>query len=77
MHGLIARRYNIPMVSVRDALYDIMLDDQVTKSLLGYTRSEMMQDFIHPTAMGEFCSAICLSCTPYDVPACSSRILPR
>ncbi|KAF6264558.1 hypothetical protein COO60DRAFT_70863 [Scenedesmus sp. NREL 46B-D3] len=52
MHGMLARRYGVPLVSVRDALYDVMWDDAALKSALGYGRAKIMVDHIHPTFIG-------------------------
>jgi hypothetical protein len=38
MHWMLARRYRIPMVSVRDALYSIMFNDSALQAALGVTR---------------------------------------
>jgi hypothetical protein len=38
MQWLLARRYRVPVVSVRDALYDMMFDDNAMKAALGLTR---------------------------------------
>jgi hypothetical protein len=38
MQWVLARRYRIPMVSMRDALYDLMYDDNKLKAALGVTR---------------------------------------
>ncbi|KAF6261146.1 hypothetical protein COO60DRAFT_1625477 [Scenedesmus sp. NREL 46B-D3] len=47
-HAILAKRYGVPMVSVRDALYDIMFNDDVARAKLGMTREEMMHDHVHP-----------------------------
>jgi hypothetical protein len=38
MQWVLARRYRIPVASVRDALYDTMLDDNAMKAALGKTK---------------------------------------
>jgi hypothetical protein len=38
MQWVLARRYRIPVASVRDAFYDIMLDDNAIKAALGVTK---------------------------------------
>lgn len=52
MHYMLARRYGIPMISARDALYDIIFDDALALQQLGYTRKDLLLDFIHPTWIG-------------------------
>ncbi|WIA43842.1 hypothetical protein OEZ86_010257 [Tetradesmus obliquus] len=52
MHWLLARRYRIPMVSVRDALYDVMFNDTALQAAVGVTREQMMADAMHPNAHG-------------------------
>lgn len=52
-HSIIAKRYGVPYVSVRDALYDILYDDAEAKRKLGFTREEMLKgDPIHPKLVG-------------------------
>jgi hypothetical protein len=38
MQWVLARRYRIPVASVRDAFYDIMLDDDAMKEAVGVTK---------------------------------------
>lgn len=52
MQYVLARRYGIPMVSARDAFYDAMFDDALAQQQLGYTREELLLDFIHPAWIG-------------------------
>ncbi|WIA40473.1 hypothetical protein OEZ86_013829 [Tetradesmus obliquus] len=52
MHAVIAKRYNVPMVSVRDALYNAMFDDALLLPLLGLTRDDFLKDHIHPKLAG-------------------------
>ena len=42
----------VPMVSVRDALYDLMWDDSQLTSALGISRRDILTDEIHPTTRG-------------------------
>ncbi|WIA40471.1 hypothetical protein OEZ86_013827 [Tetradesmus obliquus] len=51
-HAILAKRYGVPMVSVRDALYDVLFYDDVAKAKLGMTRAEMMHDHVHPQLPG-------------------------
>jgi hypothetical protein len=53
MHSLLARVYNIPFVSARNALYSLMYDDAALQGATGYSRGQLMQDAIHPTALGQ------------------------
>ncbi|KAF6261151.1 hypothetical protein COO60DRAFT_811472 [Scenedesmus sp. NREL 46B-D3] len=52
LHAVISKRYNVPMVSVRDALYNAMFDDALLLPLLGLTREQFMKDHIHPKLAG-------------------------
>ncbi|WIA23834.1 hypothetical protein OEZ85_013495 [Tetradesmus obliquus] len=52
MHAVLARRYGVPMVSVRDALYNMMWDESALRSALGYGRKHIMKDDIHPAFVG-------------------------
>jgi hypothetical protein len=45
-HGVVARRYGMPMVSARDALFDAMFDAQ-TGARHGINRSEVLVDAVH------------------------------
>jgi hypothetical protein len=42
-----------PLVSARNALYDMLWDEAALKSALGYGRADIMQDDIHPAFFGE------------------------
>jgi hypothetical protein len=53
MHALLARVYSIPFVSARNALYSLMYDDAAPQAATGYSRRQLMQDAIHPTAVGQ------------------------
>jgi hypothetical protein len=53
MHLLLARVYGIPFVSARNALYSLMWDDAALQAATGYSRGQLMQDAIHPTALGQ------------------------
>ncbi|KAF6258083.1 hypothetical protein COO60DRAFT_1520697 [Scenedesmus sp. NREL 46B-D3] len=48
MHGMLARRYGVPLVSVRDALYDVMWDDAALKSRPVWTRFGGLGNALHP-----------------------------
>lgn len=52
MHAVITKRYSVPMVSVRDGLYDIMFNDTAMSSIIGLTREQFMKDHIHPKLAG-------------------------
>jgi hypothetical protein len=52
LHGMIARRYGAPQVSLRNTLYDVLLDDAAAQQLLGATRATLMGDPVHPTTAG-------------------------
>ncbi|WIA20182.1 hypothetical protein OEZ85_006030 [Tetradesmus obliquus] len=56
-HAILAKRYGVPMVSVRDALYDVLFYDDVAKAKLGMTRAEMMHDHVHPQLPGAHLAA--------------------
>uniref|UniRef100_A0A383VWI2 SGNH hydrolase-type esterase domain-containing protein n=1 Tax=Tetradesmus obliquus TaxID=3088 RepID=A0A383VWI2_TETOB len=43
-HGVVARRYGVPMMSVRDALYDVMFDPD---NAYGVKREEILVDIVH------------------------------
>jgi hypothetical protein len=49
---MIARRYGAPQVSLRNTLYDVLLDDAAAQQLLGATRATLMGDPVHPTTAG-------------------------
>ncbi|WIA19951.1 hypothetical protein OEZ85_005833 [Tetradesmus obliquus] len=52
-HAIIAKRYGVPYVSVRDALFDVLYNDTLAKQKLGFTREEMLKgDPIHPKLIG-------------------------
>lgn len=53
MHALLAAVYDIPFVSARNALYDLMYDDTELQAATGFTKRQLMQDDIHPTALGQ------------------------
>jgi hypothetical protein len=53
MHSLLARVYGIPFVSARNALYSIMWNEAALQAATGYSRAQLMQDAIHPTALGQ------------------------
>jgi hypothetical protein len=42
-----------PLVSARNALYDMLWDEAALKSALGYGRADIMQDDNHPAFIGE------------------------
>jgi hypothetical protein len=54
MHAMLAKRYKVPLTSARDALYDLMWGDgaQQLAATLGVRRSDLLQDDLHPTALG-------------------------
>jgi hypothetical protein len=52
MHGMIARRYGAPLASMRNSLYDLLLDDAAAQQLIGATWATIMGDTVHPTAAG-------------------------
>lgn len=53
VHSAIARRYSVPMMSLRDTLYDLMYSDEATqRAALGLTRKDILKDEIHPTGTG-------------------------
>jgi hypothetical protein len=50
---VIAHRYGIPMASIRDALYDVMFDDQLLLAATGKTRSQLLSpNPVHPSTAG-------------------------
>lgn len=53
MHALLAEVYSIPFVSARNALYSLMWDDAALTAATGFTKRQLMQDEIHPTALGQ------------------------
>ncbi|WIA09726.1 hypothetical protein OEZ85_009106 [Tetradesmus obliquus] len=53
MHALLAEVYSIPFVSARNALYSLMWDDAALAAATGFTKRQLMQDEIHPTALGQ------------------------
>jgi hypothetical protein len=53
MHSLLAEVYSIPFVSARNALYSLMWDDAALQAATGFTKRQLMQDQIHPTALGQ------------------------
>lgn len=51
-HGVVARRYGVPMMSVRDAMYDAMFDDD---NPWGIKRSKILVDIVH---VGEYGASV-------------------
>ncbi|WIA39882.1 hypothetical protein OEZ86_013324 [Tetradesmus obliquus] len=54
MHAALARRYRLPMVSVRDVFYDYMYNQTAMQAELGFTKAQIMADDQHPNAKGHF-----------------------
>jgi hypothetical protein len=54
MHAMLGARYGVALVSVRDALYDYLWQDGAVQlnAALGVSRSRLLQDTKHPTALG-------------------------
>ncbi|WIA08325.1 hypothetical protein OEZ85_007767 [Tetradesmus obliquus] len=52
MHAMLATRYSVPLISARNALYDVMWNDKALSSIFGATRKELLQDTKHPTMQG-------------------------
>uniref|UniRef100_A0A383W6I2 SGNH hydrolase-type esterase domain-containing protein n=1 Tax=Tetradesmus obliquus TaxID=3088 RepID=A0A383W6I2_TETOB len=52
VHSMLATRYNMPLISARDALYDIMWSDKALTRILNATRKDLLRDTRHPTIMG-------------------------
>jgi hypothetical protein len=54
MHAMIGARYSVPLVSVRDALYDLLWQEGAVhlNAALGVTRASLLQDTKHPTILG-------------------------
>ncbi|KAI8472193.1 MAG: hypothetical protein J3K34DRAFT_519954 [Monoraphidium minutum] len=48
-HAVIARRYGVPMMSVRDALYDVMFDPD---NPYGLNRTQILVDIVHVSDYG-------------------------
>jgi hypothetical protein len=52
-HTKIAHRYGIPVASIRDALYDVMYDDQVLLATTGMTQKQLLSPIVvHPSTAG-------------------------
>ncbi|WIA36090.1 hypothetical protein OEZ86_007442 [Tetradesmus obliquus] len=52
VHSMLATRYNMPLISARDALYDIMWSDKALTRILNATRKDLLRDTRHPTILG-------------------------
>uniref|UniRef100_A0A383VYB4 SGNH hydrolase-type esterase domain-containing protein n=1 Tax=Tetradesmus obliquus TaxID=3088 RepID=A0A383VYB4_TETOB len=54
MHAMVAARYGVPLVSARDALYDLLWQEGAVQlnAALGVSRSSLLQDNKHPTHLG-------------------------
>jgi hypothetical protein len=52
-HARIAHHYGIPVASIRDALYDVMFDDQLLLAAVGMTRRQLLSaSVVHPSTAG-------------------------
>uniref|UniRef100_A0A383WF64 SGNH hydrolase-type esterase domain-containing protein n=1 Tax=Tetradesmus obliquus TaxID=3088 RepID=A0A383WF64_TETOB len=53
-HTRIAHRYGVPVVSIRDALYDVIFDDALLLAATGMRRDDLLSPaaVVHPTTAG-------------------------